>query len=184
IANSITPLTANDIGDRMILVPQELNPELDDDALKAFYAELARSRNVVVIVPSNYRAQYWSDVARLTLRANNLEEGINQLKAGHVGLVVMVNKYDGIDLPKSACDVLVIDGLPDFRRAIDKLEEGILFGTDQILNQRLQRVEQGMGRGVRSNDDHCLVFLMGKTLINFLYRADAKNRFSAATRAQ
>ena len=184
IIKSITPLTANDIGDRMILVPQELNTEFNDDILKTLFKGFSRSRNVVVIVPSNYRAKFWEDVADLTLRANNLEDGVNQMKSSKVGLVVLVNKYDGIDLPKTACDVLVIDGLPDVRRGLDKIDEVILYGTEQILSQRIQRIEQGMGRGVRSNDDHCLVFLMGKTLTNFLFKADATRKFGSATRAQ
>ena len=33
-------------------------------------------------------------------------------KRAHVGLVVLINKYDGIDLPDDACRVLVIEGLP------------------------------------------------------------------------
>lgn len=181
---AITPLMANDIGDRMILLPQELNPELDDNTLKTFYTKLAEKHNVIVIVPSQYRSTFWLDSAKLTLTADNLDEGVKLLQKQHVGLVVLINKYDGIDLPKSACDVLVIDGLPDVRRAIDKIEEGVLFGTEQVLMQRIQRIEQGMGRGVRSNDDHCLVFLMGKTLTNFLYKAEAKKMFSSATRAQ
>ncbi|HEV2329131.1 MAG TPA: helicase C-terminal domain-containing protein [Verrucomicrobiae bacterium] len=184
ITKSITPTLANDIGDRMILIPQELNPEFGDDTLKAFFEGLAAKRNVVVIVPSKYRSQYWQDVAAMTLKAESLEEGIEKMKGGHVGLVVLINKYDGIDLPKKACEVLVIDGLPDVRREIDKIEESVLYGTEQILSQRIQRIEQGMGRGVRSNDDYCLVFLVGKTLTNFLYKAGAAQKFSSATRAQ
>jgi len=184
ITKSITPTVANDIGDRMILIPQELNAEFEDDALKEFFKGLAATRNVVVIVPSKYRSAYWQDVAAMTLKADSLEEGIEKMKSSHVGLVVLINKYDGIDLPKKTCEVLVVDGLPDVRREIDKIEESVLYGTEQILSQRIQRIEQGMGRGVRSNDDYCLVFLIGKTLTNFLYKAGAAKKFSAATRAQ
>ena len=184
LSNPITPQTANDIGDRMILIPQELNPTFTDENLKGLFSDFAKTRNVVVIVPSNFRAQFWTDKAALTLKAENLEAGVKRLKEGHVGLAVLVNKYDGIDLPKKACEVLVIDGLPDVRRGIDKLEEGILLGSDYILSQRIQRIEQGMGRGVRSNEDHCLVFLMGKTLTSFLYKPNAKSKFGSATRAQ
>jgi hypothetical protein len=184
LSNPITPQTANDIGDRLILIPQELNPTFTDENLKGLFSEMAKSRNVVVIVPSGFRAQFWKDKAALILTAENLEDGVKKLKNGHVGLTVLVNKYDGIDLPKKACEVLVIDGLPDVRRGIDKLEEGVLLGSDYILSQRIQRIEQGMGRGVRSNEDHCLVFLMGKTLTSFLYKPNAKKKFGSATRAQ
>ena len=41
-----------------------------------------------------------------------------------------------------------------------------------------------MGRGVRSNDDYCVVFLMGKSLISHLYKSGAIDKFSSATKAQ
>lgn len=184
ITEAVTPNSSNDIGERMIIIPQELNPDIEDDDLKKFYKTLSQSQNVVIIVPSNFRAKYWEDVADKILRSNNLYQGVNELKTRHVGLVVVINKYDGIDLPKRACNVLVIDGLPDVRRKIDKIEQGVLHGSEVFLKNIIQRIEQGMGRGIRSKDDHCVVFLMGRTLINHLYVNDAISKFTSATKAQ
>lgn len=184
IRNVITPSSGGDIGDRMILVPQEANPQLDDEELRDLFHEFSRNHNVVVIVPSNYRARFWSNVATKTLTSSNLDDGVRALQKGHVGLVVLVNKYDGIDLPNEACRVLVIDGLPDVRRKLDKLDQAALAGSQFMMNQAVQRIEQGMGRGIRSKDDHCAVFLMGRSLTSHLYTAGALNSFTAATRAQ
>ncbi|MGG3452308.1 DEAD/DEAH box helicase family protein [Domibacillus aminovorans] len=184
IKEAITPDSSNDIGERMILIPQELNPDIKDDDLKNFYKQLSTAYNVVIIVPSNYRAKYWGDVADKILWASNLYEGVNELKTRHVGLVVVVNKYDGIDLPKTACSVLVIDGMPDVRRKIDKIEQGVLQGSEVLLTSTIQRIEQGMGRGIRSKDDHCVVFLMGRTMIEHLYVKGAISKFTSATKAQ
>ncbi|MGH1048589.1 DEAD/DEAH box helicase family protein [Bacillus mycoides] len=184
ISKAITPNSSNDIGERMIIIPQELNPDITDDELKLFYKDLSLSQNVVVIVPSHYRAKYWNDVAVKTLRAQNLHDGVSELKTSHVGLVVVVNKYDGIDLPKSACNILVIDGLPDVRRKIDKIEESLFQGNANLLNGTMQKIEQGMGRGIRSKDDHCVVFLMGRSLVNHLYVNGAISKFTPATRTQ
>jgi len=131
VRKPIAPSTASDIGDRMILVPQELNRDAGDDDVKALVHKVSKTHNVVVIVPSHYRAKYWSDVAAFTLsaKANNLQDGITKLKSGHVGLVVLVNRYDGIDLPQSACRVLVVDGLPDVRRKIERIEQAALDGS-------------------------------------------------------
>ncbi|MBC5638693.1 hypothetical protein H8S33_18125 [Ornithinibacillus sp. BX22] len=92
----------------------------------------------------------------MILNSKNLHAGVEKLKEEHVGLVVVINKYDGIDLPKSACTVLVIDGLPDVRRKIDKIEESALQGSELVLNNKIQKIEQGMGRGIRSKDDYCV----------------------------
>ena len=184
VPQHITPNVANDIGDRMILVPQEIDPGLTDDQLKAYLKEKSHTYNTVIIVPSEYRLNYWKAEANLVVNADNLESAVEALKTGHVGLVVMVNKYDGIDLPGAACRILVLDGLPQARRLYERVETNMLMGSDQIIGRQIQRIEQGMGRGIRANDDYCVVLLMGPSLIRTMYLADAKSRFSPATRAQ
>ena len=184
IKNPIVPDSAGDVGDRMILLPQVINTETTDEEIKQYCKSISQHMNVVVIVPSSYRANFWSDTADLTLTANDLYVGVEKLKKGHVGLAVLVNKYDGIDLPGNACRVLVIDGFPDVRRKIDKVHQSILLGSKRNVNQIIQRVEQGMGRGIRSNDDYCVVFLVGRDLTSQLYSQGAINKLSPATQAQ
>lgn len=184
IKNSITPNSSNDIGERMILIPQELNIEITDNELKSYYKNLSHSYNVVILVPSDFRSRYWSDVADLIVKSHDLETTINKLKNGHVGLVIIVNKYDGIDLPKNACSILVIDGIPDVRRKINKYEQNALRGSELLTRNIIQRIEQGMGRGIRSKDDYCIVFLMGTSLIDNLYVKGAIEKFTPATLAQ
>lgn len=184
IQNPVTPANADDIGERMILIPQELNPATTDEEVKALLKKLSLKYNTVVIVPSTYRSTFWNDVADRIVFADGLEDAVKELKVGHVGLVVVVNKYDGIDLPYDSCRVLAIDGLPDVRRRIDKIEQGALMGSSELQGQLVQKIEQGMGRGVRSNDDYCVVFLMGRTLIDQLYRQGTMAKFTPATQAQ
>ncbi len=184
VKKPIVPNSSGDIGDRIILVPQHLSPDFTDDELKEYFSQCSTWANVVVLVPSDHRAKFWTDVAVETLRSNNLSEGVGRLRAGHVGLVVLVNKYDGIDLPEGACRILVIDGLPDVRGRLDKIEQGLLINSDEATRGSIQRVEQGMGRGIRSNDDYCAVFLMGRSLTSQLYARNAMTFFTPATRAQ
>lgn len=180
----IVPESAGDVGDRMILLPQVINPEISLNDIKNYAKDLSKYLNVVVIVPSGYRSSYWNDVADMTLDSTNIYAGVEKLKAGLVGLTILINRYDGIDLPGDACRVLIIDGLPDVRKQIDKVKQSILLGSSSLVNQTIQKVEQGMGRGVRSNDDHCVVFLTGRELTNQLYSQGAVNKLSAGTKAQ
>jgi hypothetical protein len=184
VKNHLTPNVANDIGDRMILVPQEIDPDLTEKDLKAYLKGKASVVNTVVIVPSEYRLAFWKDVADLVVTADNLEEAVDQLKSSHVGLVIMLNKYDGIDLPGGACRILVLDGLPLARRLYEQVETNILAGSEHIVGRQIQRIEQGMGRGIRANDDYCVVLLMGASLTRTMFLMGAKQRFSPATRAQ
>jgi hypothetical protein len=184
VADPIRPKGGGDIGDRMILAPQEINPKITTDEIKALLSHVAQSLNVAVIVPSKKRAEFWSDVAHQTLTADNMEAGTDRLRAGHVGLTVFVAKYDGVDLPGTACEVLVIDGLPEVYGLLERIEQEALDGTRRQLLRQVQRIEQGMGRGVRSSQDHCVVMLMGSRLTSRLHGAEARAMFSPATRAQ
>jgi hypothetical protein len=180
----VTPRSADDLGDRMILTPSQTFPETDEDEIRNLVVKLAADRNVVVIVPSWARAHSWEPVANAVHAAETLHEGLEALRAGHVGLAVLVNKYDGIDLPGDACHILVLDGLPEALGSLDRLETVALEGSDALLARQVQRIEQGMGRGVRSNDDYCVVLLLGRRLADRLYPPAARQKFSVATRAQ
>ncbi len=184
VKEPISPKTANDIGDRMILIPQELNPNTTDDQIKTLVSGFSKKENVVVIVPSRYRAEYWKDVAQLVLNTNNIDDGVEKLCSGHVGLMVIINRYEGIDLPDGACRLLVIDGLPDVHRLRDKIEQAVLSGSKAYRSKQIQKIEQGMGRGIRSTDDYCAVILMGASLIRQLNMKGAKDFLTPATQAQ
>lgn len=175
---------SSDMGERLILIPQKLLPQTNDEQLKKYYKQLSESQNVVVLVPSTYRANFWEDCADKIVRAENILTTVDELKEKHVGLTVIINKYDGIDLPKDACRVLVLDGLPDIRSNIGKIREATLIQSKEYLKQVIQKIEQGMGRGVRSRDDYCVVFLMGRTLLERLYVSNAQSFFTATTQAQ
>lgn len=185
ISCPIVPASAGDIGDRLILMPQQLLPSLDDTSAKEFIVELASQRNVVVIVPSHERAKWWRQDAQLVLDKNNINEGIESLRDNpNLGLVVLINRYDGIDLPGDACHILVLDGLPEAIDGIERLDEARMKGSTVMLARQVQRLEQGMGRATRSNEDHAVVILLGARLSERLNAPGAHDLFSPAARAQ
>lgn len=185
IADPVVPKSAADLGDRLIVAPMSLNPGITDAEVRKMAAELARTRNVVVLVPSHAREAEWNDVAAATASTMaEISALVRQLKAGHVGLAVIVNRYDGIDLPGDACRVLVIDGVPEAYTGIERREAAALRQSRAMTTRQMQRVEQGMGRGVRSRDDRCAVVILGASLTRLLAQADVARLLSPATRAQ
>lgn len=74
----ISPKLAADIGDRMILFPQAYTPQITDQDIKNKLAEYANDYNVVVIVPSKNRANFWNDVTSEIYSAINIVDGVKK----------------------------------------------------------------------------------------------------------
>lgn len=184
ITDIITPDKANDIGDRLILFPKHLNSTISDEEIRTKVLSLSEKYNVVVIVPSYERGLFWDETGESLITKDNIEVSVADLKERHIGLVIFVNRYDGIDLPDDACRLLVIDGLPPLRSEYDKYVQSINPTSNLLLREQIQRIEQGMGRGVRSNSDSCCVILMGNKLADVLLRNKGTSYFSNATAAQ
>ncbi|MGW7603165.1 DEAD/DEAH box helicase [Streptomyces antimycoticus] len=181
----ITPTSAGYLGDRLILAPQDISTSIKEPAVRDMAAKLAERVNVVVLVPSHRKAGAWAQHAQITAsKSDEIGAAVAKLRKGHVGLVVLVNQYDGIDLPRKACEVLVMDGLPQAYGGLTRREATVLGDSDEMVNRQLQRIEQGMGRGVRSANDHCVVLLLGPHLSQLIAAPRYRSRFSPATRAQ
>lgn len=192
----VTPGSAADLGDRLVLAPVQLNTNLSDDAVRQLAMQFslgdrdgdgrpeARPVNVVVLVPSTAQANLWRGLANRIHYVADLERGVDELRAGHVGLVVLVNKYDGIDLPGAACELLVIDGIPRPLANAERREAAALTDSPTRRVRDVQRIEQGMGRGVRDVNDHCAVLLLSAGLARAVHDRSWRDSFSPATRAQ
>lgn len=180
INNVICPKNATDIGDRLIITPQAINPNITDEEIKYQLKELSKHYRIVVIVPSCRRAIYWNDVADRIFNNNN----INSINNYNLGLDILINRYDGIDLKDDKCRVIVIDGLPNASTNYDQIKESMLSSSDDILRERVQKIEQGMGRGVRSNEDFCGIIIMGSKMPKILYDKQTRKYFSVATLKQ
>lgn len=184
IAKPIVPMSSQSMGERMILMPQELNSELTVSDVRALLIKLAKTVNVVVIVPSKLAADDWKAHANQVLVGDEVIDGVEKLRSGHVGLTVLINRYDGIDLPADACRVLVISELPEVSSYADVIDSEVLSGTAVNLRRQVERIEQGMGRGVRSNDDYCVVLLLGAKLTSRLRSPEGQEMLTPATQAQ
>ena len=193
VERAITPKRSYDLGDRLILAPEAINPQLDVEKVRMMVSEFAEGRaidgqsplNVVVLVPSDRAASRWSKFAKEILHVEDMGPTIERLHAGeHVGLVVLVNKYDGVDLPGSACRILVIDDVPTQLSPYEQRERQGLYGTDIFTMRTLQQVEQGMGRGTRDPRDYCAVLLLGAKLAISLVQRQQRQFYSSATCAQ
>lgn len=184
----ITPKNASDLGDRIILAPLELNPRLDYAKIQEMvrtFADTPGSKNVVVLVPSDKDAERWSRFADAILHVDDMRPTLSEMQSGkYIGLVVLVNKYDGVDLPGDACRILVIDGVPTPTSPHDRRMWEALNESPTYRARQVQKIEQGMGRGTRDIGDYCAVLLLTSEAALSVYNPELRQLYSPATRAQ
>ncbi|PHS30186.1 MAG: DEAD/DEAH box helicase [Methylophaga sp.] len=184
LAAPIVPTSPQIMGERMILMPQDINPDINMEMMKDMLLSLAEEHNVVVIIPGGKDREFWEPYATAMPLGDDVASVVEQLRNGHVGLVVFSNRYDGIDLPGNACRVLAIFGLPEVSSLIDAQNCNALSEAQPMLRRQIERIEQGMGRGVRSNNDYCVVLLGGADLTRRIKSPDGRSLLTPPTRAQ
>lgn len=189
------PLTKGDVtysGERLIIIPEKVATQLNRNKIVAFISKIAENYNeigVVALVPSDSLANTWESMGSIVTHANDLYNSIEDLrlkiKQGKSNKVfTIVNGYDGIDLPDSLCRVLCLDSLPSYSSLYDIYLGKVRQDSDIMRTKLAQRVEQGMGRGIRGQSDWCAVVVTGSSLSNFLLEKRKRRFLSVEARTQ
>lgn len=176
-----------DVGERMILSPTKYHKNITDSIIRKWMITECKKQNMglVVIVPSRNSSvtQEWEKLGATIIDNSNYEDVFSGIESGNREQVVLVNRYEGIDFPGEQSHILILDGLPEFSTNKDKA----ISTTSQDDNWKLkivQKIEQGLGRTVRSNSDYSVVLLLGDKLIDFISLKSNMKYFSLATQAQ
>lgn len=186
---SMSPIAPNSdrgLGERMILAPSLIEPTLDRQYVMKLCRELSASWNVVVLTSSGQAAAEWEAEGATYYSGASFQNGVDELKdaSSEVSYVVFAQRYDGVDLPDDACRILVIDGIPHGESLIDREDSRLAIAPGGIRNRTIFRIEQGMGRAVRSHADFAVVLLVGTDIATFVGRHDVLGSMSADTKHQ
>jgi hypothetical protein len=191
----LNPIVAGDIkycGERLILLPTLVKPTIQRDELIKWVTGLSRGHptlGFVVLAPDQYRARDWEGLGAEIVRVREIEKALVGLRAqteggGRSRPLVLLNQYDGIDLPDDVCRVLCIDSLPSWTTLWDRYSATVRSGEAAINRKLAQRIEQGMGRGIRGPNDWCVVVVAGNNLTGFLAANANKQYLSPEAQAQ
>ena len=154
-------------GEKMVLVPSLIHEELDRERMvKAYAAPNPKRRHGVVVLATAFaRIKDWESYGATVADKDSVGEAIESLREGeYEKAVVLVNRYDGIDLPDDTCRILIFDGKPYSESLIDLYEEACRPNSVATLMRTVRTVEQGMGRSVRGEKDYSVVVIIGADL--------------------
>ncbi|MDJ0800934.1 MAG: DEAD/DEAH box helicase family protein [Calothrix sp. MO_167.B12] len=189
IAQPIKSKSLAGVSERMILAPELMQcpPDNISKILQEIAKEITEQKKVgtVILVPSNPAAQEWKNVATIPNSSDNVNTCVKELQEGKsYGPFVFANRYDGIDLPNSACRLLILSDLPKGSSEYEQYRANTLMGSLEFTSTLAQRIEQGVGRGARGSGDYCVVILTGKKLISWLGLSSNLKFLTQSTRAQ
>jgi len=173
-------------GEKMILLPSLIDEEIDRElVVTRFAAPFDRDYGIVSLVSSFRKAEVYDRLGSIVAKPENIFEKIIKLKKGSVKeTLVIVNRYDGIDLPDESCRILIIDSMPYFNSLADRYEEQCR-STGDIINIKIaQKIEQGLGRSVRGEKDYTVILLIGTDLVKFVKSVRTNKYFSEQTKMQ
>lgn len=166
-------------GEKMVLLPSLIHEDLHRDSIVKFFGKPSakRKRGVVALTPSFAYAENWRDAGALVADKDTVEDAIETLSRGdYEETIVLVNRYDGVDLPDNTCRTLIFDSRPFSESLVDLHAESVRPHSEATLMRTLRTVEQGMGRSVRGEKDYSVVMILGTELVRLL-REKKSRRF-------
>lgn len=182
------PLVANKkwSGEKMIIIPSLIKEDFDRDLIVSTYSSNKYSEyGVVSLVPTLKKVSQYIKAGAIHADKNSIESLLHKLRNKNFdNLVVICNRYDGIDLPDESCRILILDSKPYFSSMSDKYEQKCRPNCDYINKKIAQKIEQGLGRGVRGEKDYCAILIIGPELVNFMRSNTTKKYFSLQTQKQ
>lgn len=173
-------------GEKMLILPSLIHDDCDRDLIITKFSKLKHSQfGIVAIAPSTKKAIQYKTLGATIADRSNIFNEIDKLKKGIFdNILVINNRYDGIDLPDEACRILIIDSMPYFENLADRYEESCRPNSEAISKRLAQKIEQGIGRGVRGEKDYCVLLIIGSDIVKFMRSIATNKYFSAQTRKQ
>jgi len=169
-------------GEKMILLPSLIDPTLDRDTMIMNLGRKMpdRSYGVVALVPSAYYAEAWKAYGALFTNTENVTSAIGELRKGKFDTtLILMNRYDGIDLPDDTCRILAFDAKPYSESLSDLYQEFCRADSEATLMRTVRSVEQGMGRSVRGEKDYSVIVVLGQDLVRLLRDKSSRKHLSS-----
>ncbi len=181
----VEPPSDRGVGERMILASSLIDPKIKKQDIAFLASELAKDTNVVVLTSSNAQAEIWRDLGATIAQGEDVSASIESLKsADKGGFIVFTQRFDGLDLPDDACRVLIVDGVPVGSKLSDQLDFDRQHDSPVNEMRVLNKLEQALGRSVRSSADFSAVILVGSDLATFLGKKSVKELLEPDTGEQ
>ena len=173
-------------GEKMILFPTVIDESLERISIIDKLSKINYEKFGAIALTSSFKAaETYRNKGAIIAKNDDIISLIKDRKEKKLSnLLVLVNRYDGIDLPDDSCRILIFDSLPYVDELVYRYEEHCRASSDMTKKKIAQRIEQGLGRGVRGETDYCVILILGHDLTYFLRSKNTMKYFSDQTIGQ
>ena len=181
IVNPLTYKKESWSGEKMVLIPSLIHDDLSRTEIVHLFgvADSVRTFGIVVLSSSFKNTQDWKQYGALVADKDNIGDRVQNLKDGKFAkTVVLVNRYDGVDLPDNTCRILIFDGKPYSESLVDLYQERCRATSQSTLVRTVRTIEQGLGRSVRGEKDYSVVIILDLELTRLLRDSNSRTFFS------
>ena len=174
-------------GEKMILLPSLVSALLERTSIVSTFGptDTRRHSGVVALATSFKNTADWAAYGARVAKTETVWADIESLrKGGYSQTLVLVNRYDGIDLPDDSCRILIVDGKPYSESLVDLYQEDCRPDSDSTLMRLVRTIEQGMGRSVRGEKDYSVIIAIGPDLTRALRDQHSRSYLSSQMATQ
>ena len=168
-------------GEKMVLLPALIHDELSREWIVKTIAppKPKRRHGVVALAPGFNWTKDWEKYGAVVAKKETVAAAIEELCEGeYEKTLVLVNRYDGIDLPDDTCRILIFDGKPFSESMVDLYQEMCRPNSESTLMRTIRTIEQGMGRSVRGEKDYSIVVITGADITRLVRDKDSRRFLS------
>ncbi len=174
-------------GEKMILIPSLIREELDRSMVVSLFGrpDPGRRYGVVALAPSFNGTKDWKEYGAIIAKKDTVGKVLEKLQEGiFAQTVVLVNRYDGIDLPDDTCRILILDTKPYSESLIDLYQEACRPDSEATIMRIVRTIEQGLGRSVRGEKDYSVIVITGTDLTRLIYTRSSRKYLSSQMSTQ
>jgi len=145
------------------------NLSLEDDEVLDLVSELAKvaSRTVALVSSTNdgksFKNQLETKLDGFTfLTADDIEESKGSFTESENAIVVLANRFDGLDFPGEDSKLLIVKDIPYAANLQEKFIQSRINASVLFYDRNRTRLIQAIGRCTRSPKDYSAVYVIGE----------------------
>lgn len=153
--------------------------------------ETIKSKNrALVLTPHIYALDSFKEnvltgkIRHKIFESTEVEESLDPFTTAPQSILLLTNRYDGIDLPGDSCRLLIVYGLPASVNLQEKFQWSNLR-LSAVLRDRIRtRITQAVGRCTRNSTDYAVLIMADEKLFDFCIKRENRSNLHPELKAE